>query len=137
MSIRHWAEDLIGCPWVAGAEGPDQFNCWGLVRYVQREHYGIEVRAVSVDDVSHSAVLREFRHNDERSNWLPVDIPQDGDLVEMGSARQPHHIGVWLDVDHGGVLHCIEGHGVAFQSLAQLKLHGWGALHISRHRSKT
>ena len=45
----HWAEDLIGCPWVAGGRGPDAFDCWGLVRWCWGRHFGIEVPEIPVD----------------------------------------------------------------------------------------
>jgi hypothetical protein len=34
-------------------------------------------------------------------------------------------VGVWLDVDGGGVLHCAEGAGVVFQRSDAIKLNGW------------
>ncbi|TAN71888.1 MAG: DUF87 domain-containing protein [Magnetospirillum sp.] len=40
-------------------------------------------------------------------------------------SRHPIHVGVWLDVDGGGVLHCAEGAGVVFQRSDALALNGW------------
>ena len=37
----------------------------------------------------------------------------------------PVHIGVWLDIDGGGVLHAVRHAGVVFQNLAALDAHGW------------
>ncbi len=28
----------IGLPWIAGASGPDTFDCWGFVRYVLKNN---------------------------------------------------------------------------------------------------
>lgn len=48
-------------------------------------------------------------------------------------ARHPSHVGVWVDVDGGGVLHCINGAGVVFQPIKALKAGGWGHLEFYRH----
>lgn len=134
--MEHWAMTYMGKPWVKGASGPDSFDCWGLVRYVQRQHYGISLEHVPVDFSSHAAILRTFIMTKEHDNWRPVDRPEDGDIVEMGSSRHPHHIGVWLDVDSGGVLHCVEGAGVGFQRKASLRVFGWSKITYMRHITK-
>ncbi len=51
--------------------------------------------------------------------------PQDGDVVLMRQAKNPVHAGIWLDVDGGGVLHCVREIGVVFQDIASLNLCGW------------
>jgi hypothetical protein len=54
-----------------------------------------------------------------------VDFPQDGDIVEMGSAKDMWHVGIWLDVDNGGILHSVQGVGVVFTQARHLKMLGW------------
>jgi hypothetical protein len=60
-----------------------------------------------------------------RDTWRAHDIPQDGDLVEMRSHGRANHVGVYLDIDGGGVLHCQQGPGVCFDPLSDIKLMGW------------
>jgi hypothetical protein len=43
----------------------------------------------------------------------------------MRQAKNPVHAGIWLDIDGGGVLHCVRGSGVVFQSIVTLNLCGW------------
>jgi len=71
------------------------------------------------------AIARGFRDHPERERWDLVDDPVEGDCVLMRQARYPIHVGVWLDVDNGGVLHCSQESGVAFQTLSSLALNGW------------
>ena len=127
---------LIGKPWISGAAGPDAFDCWGLVRHVQRDFYGMDLSHVAVDRTNHASLVRTFEHSPERGNWRYERIPADGDLVEMGSARHPHHIGVYVAVDGGKVIHSVEGAGVGAQTVERLRLTGWTMVRFLRHISK-
>ena len=104
--MTHFANKYIGCPWVAGAQGPDSFDCWGFVRFVLLHEYGYNVPPVNINPDN-------------------VDKPQDGDVVLMRQAKNPVHAGLWLDIDGGGILHCVRGSGVVFQNIASLNLSGW------------
>ena len=125
----HWAEDLIGRPWVAGGRGPHAFDCWGLVRWCWNRHFGIEVPDIPVDAANLRAVLSGFRDHPERQRWRRVERarerPREGDAVLMRQSRHPVHVGIWLAVDGGGVLHAARDIGVVFQGPADLTTHGW------------
>ncbi len=121
----HWAEELIGRPWQAGGRGAQAFDCWGLVRFCWREHFGIEVPEIPVDAADLRRVLDAFRDHPERRRWRLVAEPREGDAVLMRQSRHPVHVGLWLDVDGGGVLHAARGIGVAFQNPRDLDLQGW------------
>ena len=54
-----------------------------------------------------------------------VPVPQDGDVVLMRQAKNPVHAGLWLNIDGGGVLHCVRGNGVVFQNVCSLNTSGW------------
>lgn len=121
----HWAEELIGRPWQAGGRGSDAFDCWGLVRFCWREQFGIEVPEIPVDAADLRRVLDAFRDHPERRRWRLVTEPREGDAVLMRQSRHPVHVGLWLEVDGGGVLHAARGIGVAFQNPRDLHLQGW------------
>ena len=121
----HWAEELIGRPYRAGGQGPDAFDCWGLVRWVMARQFGRELPAIPVDAADLRTVLTVFRDHPERRRWRPVSAPIDGDCVLMRQSRHPVHVGVWLNVDEGGVLHAVSGNGVVFQRLRDLLASGW------------
>ena len=121
----HWAEHLIGRPWAAGGRGPDAFDCWGLVRWCWREHFAIEVPEIPVDAADLRAVLTGFRDHPERRRWQAVEHAREGDAVLMRQSRHPVHVGLWLAVDGGGVLHAGRDIGVVFQIPVDLSAHGW------------
>lgn len=124
---EHWAAAYIGRPWVAGTH-----DCWAFFREVQRARFGREVPAYDVDSLDLLACARAVRDNPERFRWLPVEVPAEGDAVLLAHSRHPSHVGVWLGVDGGGVLHCVQGDGVVFQARRSLALCGWGRLSFYR-----
>lgn len=131
----HWALKYIGRPWVQGAQGPNEFDCWGFVRFVNLHEFGIDVPIIDTDANDMRAVIKSFTSDGERANWSPVTTPKTGDAVLMAHCKYPSHVGIWLDVDGGGVLHCIRGEGVVFSSLSSLKTCGWGRVEYYRHAS--
>lgn len=135
LTDLHWAFRYIGRPWEKGAQGPNSFDCWGFVRHINREHFGVEVPIIDTDADDLRAVIKSMTGDSERSNWLSVTQPKEGDAVLMAHCKYPSHVGIWLDVDGGGVLHCIRGEGVVFSSISSLKICGWGRVEYYRHAS--
>jgi len=136
VTTVHWASTYIGLPWAADGEGPPpgaacrdpgktwSFHCWALVRHVQRERFGRFLPAIpNPDDLL--TIARNFRDHPERRRWNLVEAPEEGDCVLMRQARYPVHVGVWLEVDGGRVLHVVRDKGVVAQSRESLAAHGW------------
>lgn len=121
----HWAEELIGRPYRAGGQGPDAFDCWGVVRWVMAHRFGRELPAIPIDASDLRAILTAFRDHPERQRWSLVASPAEGDCVLLRQSRHPIHVGVWLSVDGGGVLHAVEANGVVFQRVRDLLTCGW------------
>ena len=121
----HFANKYIGRPWVAGAQGPDSFDCWGFVRYVLKHEYDHDVPQVNVNAECLRDVLLAFRTDLAFKSFKEVEKPQDGDVVLMRQSKNPVHAGLWLDVDGGGVLHCVRDSGVVFQNVRSLNTCGW------------
>lgn len=116
--------DYIGIPWQAGAQGPDAFDCMSFFGFVQKHHFNIDVPSIIAPDYENPAVLVAlFRHHEERQRWETVAHPFEGCAVLM---RKPMHIGVWLDADGGGVLHCVRGCGVVFTKDSAWPTSGFG-----------
>ena len=138
----HWAADYIGKPWKAGCGGPDAFDCWGLVVDIYRHRYGKALSAIPVPEINLKSLIRTIDKHPERHHWearlLEVCLkPCEGDVALMRQSRYPIHVGLWVDVDGGGILHCIQGAGVVFQSLPALELIGWKVESFYRHRGST
>lgn len=126
--MNHWASKYLGDEW-----SRENHDCFIFFRRVQKEQFGRDIPAFDVDAANRMACARAVAANPERGNWLPVDVPQEGDAVLLAHAKHPSHIGVWVDVDGGGVLHCVKGPGVVFQKIISLKSGGWGHLEYMRH----
>ncbi|MEM5449849.1 NlpC/P60 family protein [Paraburkholderia guartelaensis] len=111
----------INRPWVGGGRGPDSFDCWGLLAWVQREHFGIHLP----ERVTDPAGMRAIYHDElESGRWRIVPRPVHGCGVLLRSGDRPH-VGVYLQIDGGGVLHAMEGVGVIYTSRHQLTVMGY------------
>ncbi len=109
----HWALEYIGRPWQSGAQGPHAYDCWSLVRAVQKNVFGRELPIISVNALVQSEVLAAFKDNAEYQHWQRVEIPQDGDCVITKSSPEiAEHVGIWIDVDGGRILQAVYGAGV-------------------------
>lgn len=128
----HWAIEYIGKEWVSGANGPDAFDCWGLVRYIQKIQFQRELPIINVDADDIRAVVKAFTTHDELTKWTLQDSALNGDCVLMSQGHEPTHVGIWIDVDGGGILHAVKGAGVVFSNAASLRLMGYNLLGIYR-----
>lgn len=126
----HWAGSYIGEPYV-WAEN----DCWAFARRVWAERFGLAVPAVPLRESSAMAIVREIERHPERHRWHAVEVPAEGDAVLMAHGRFPSHVGLWVDVDGGGVLHCIQPQGVVLSTPAALMRAGWRRLAFYRRRS--
>lgn len=101
--------NYIGIPWEQGANGPDSFDCASFASRVLAEQFGRILPQVAVpvlaDDGQHYIMP-------DGGVWKIVATPQHGDLCMV--AFPAAHCGVWLEIDGGGVLHCLPGCGVIF-----------------------
>lgn len=116
---------LIGKPWVSGANGPEAFDCWGLLRHVLRERQGLElcpyggVKETGLADMLRTAQAETAAH------WVPIGQPEHLCGVGMSRGKRIEHVGIWLDEGAGGILHSHEGAGVVFQSQASIRTTGF------------
>ncbi len=123
--MTHWATEYIGKPWVVASDGPEAYDCWGLVVEIHRRLYGRTLEIIPVEENNLKALIRTIDAHPERKRWDIVRKPKEGDIALMRQSRHPIHVGIWLDVDGGGILHCIQGNGVVFQNLLSLASAGW------------
>lgn len=125
----------IGIPYERGAQGPDRYDCGGLVRQIQQAHFGISMPEVIAPDYDDGlAVVGLIRTQAEAQGWsVATGSPRHGDIVVV---RRPYHVGVWLDVDGGGVLHAIGSHGVIWTRDAAWRVSGFGRREYLRHRGR-
>lgn len=138
----HWALGLIGLPWEMGATGPSAFDCWGLVRHVQREQFGREMPAVTIgsEEASNWAAIRSMVNRSDLG-WHVVKDAKAGDVVTMKGVAGPH-VGVVIEVGrHLKVLHSVgapkqkNNMGVVATPLNALSAMGYSRVEIWRANS--
>ena len=130
-----FALSLIGKPWVSGASGPDSFNCWGLVRYCFAERKGIILPQFSgIDEVSLSKLVRTAE-SQALEHWEEILKPEHFAVVGMSTNLRISHVGLWLDIDGGGIFHSSSGSGVVFQSIQTIRQNGIQLFKFYKKRS--
>jgi cell wall-associated NlpC family hydrolase len=106
-SATHWSARYVGLPWAPGADGPDAYDCWGLVRAVQRERYGRDLPRLAVRADAPPGQWGELRQLVKRSSsWRQIDGAwADGDILVMLNAKGLPHVGTVVARERLFVLH--------------------------------
>jgi cell wall-associated NlpC family hydrolase len=131
------ARKYLGKPWVSGARGPHAFDCWGLLWFIYREEFGITLPEYPwIDPRDVAAVTRQI--NLDLKDWEPLAEPVPGCGVAMSANTRFHHVGIWLSVDEGLILHAAERGAVVAESLNNLRQIGINrfAYYLPRHVSR-
>lgn len=106
--------ELLGRPYEAGATGPDSFDCYGLARHLQAVFFGRELPLFTMPaEAGRFAVASAISVHPERTRWVEVAEPQDGAIAVMSRQDVGFHLGVFLDIDGGIIVHAIEIQGVS------------------------
>ena len=137
----HWANEYIGTPYLRGGDGLGGFDCWTFFRHVQKEQFSRDIPFVNSDvyDGGIRAMRDAFEGDDAlkvRTDWqqMPTDMDwADGSAVLMRQLKDPHHIGIWLNIDGGGVLHCVKNMGVVFSNRSNLRKDRWRIVEVYNH----
>jgi len=121
---------VIHVPYAENAQGPDAYDCWGLTRACQREVFGIDLPIIRTDNIRE--VIAAFTDHALADSWKVSPIAMHGALVGLSSAKHLHHIGTWLDLDGGVLLHTVQTSGVLVQDSNELRINGWHTLRFYR-----
>lgn len=79
-------------------------------------HVGLpDVQTVAVDFNNKPAVEAEAHAQMQRGVWQPIENPEPFCVVQMSHACVAHHVGVWVPVNGGMVLHTTEATGSILQ----------------------
>ena len=92
---------------------------------IHKRLYGRDLTIIPVQENNLRQLIKTIDAHPERAHWDVVYKPIEGDIALMRQSRHPIHVGIWLDIDGGGMLHCMQGAGVVFQNLHSLALTGW------------
>lgn len=128
--IPGWVKKYIGIPFAWHGHAHSGCDCYGLVRLVMREQYGITVPEYAYTDSQDD--LREafcigLRHRDA---WLQ-DRVREGNVIVLSVHGQPLHCG--LIVDSSDMLHASQGASVCIERFDSLF---WRSRHMGYFRHK-
>lgn len=127
-------DEYVGLPYKEGGETPEGFNCWGLLRYVLRYNFGVIIPNVPIHDAT--ASVQWFVNGVRAGEVIELPGPVHGAGVLLRGGDAPH-VGVYLDIDGGGVLHALEDLGVVFSPMDSLRVLGYSRLKYYRYDSTT
>lgn len=117
---------LLGRPYERGGQGPDTFDCYGLARYLQRELWGLDMPAFYMPgEAGRFTIAGAISAHPERKNWIEVARPKDGDLVSMAKQNLGYHIGQYVALEGGLIVHTLEDSGVTVDPSFNLRAMGW------------
>lgn len=110
------ANDYVGIPYVPRGLTREGVDCWGLVRLVYRDLYGITLPAGpdQYDPGDGPAVAAIFS-GPPRDDWRLAEVPEEGDVALFQVMGWPSHIGVICAP--GAMLHAREGHAVCVERI--------------------
>lgn len=116
----------IGTPYDLGGRRPGTVDCYGSARYLQKALFGREMPDFAMPgEAGRSAIAAAIGVHPERTRWREVLAPVDGALMTMARNQCGYHIGTWLDLDGGIVVHAIEECGVVADTIVSLEAVGW------------
>lgn len=116
MSAPKWVDRYVGKPFQWGADGPDAFDCYGLVCAVLRDQWGADCPAL-VGPRGHGTT-QEFTAQVGASDcpWLPIAESEirPGDVLAMSLPQEtgPDDLHVAVVIAPGLMLHASLALGV-------------------------
>ncbi len=117
MKAEDYINEVVGKPWVNRAEGPDTFDCWGLVIDSFRRVDGVELPQIEgYADLSCATGMAAAEGIG--SGAYEKCGPQDGAIMTAFYDDILVHVGRCLC---GGVVHAGEGIGVRFNKHRVIK----------------
>lgn len=103
-----WVNDYLNKSFEELAYGPEKFDCFGLVWHVNKHQNNTELPRFDSIDYQIDRINAEINSQALSADWQKVTTPQEFDCVVMRRAGEAYHVGVWLDVDGGKVLHATQ-----------------------------
>ena len=83
QAVVKLAKSQVGKGYVWGGNGPDAYDCSGLVQSIYSKVGGVQLPRVTTDQV-------------KMGTTVSMDQLQPGDLLYWGSVDAPYHIGIYI-----------------------------------------
>jgi len=133
--MPHWVAKYIGLPYEEGARGPLAWDCWGIIQLIYTNERGIqlpELPGLNAEQLAriHEVIITEAKNPE----WTVVKEPTEGCIVGMGNGHQVmHHVGVYVPVDGGKVIHSRPKQNTVAETVRQLSFRGLHVLNFYQH----
>jgi len=120
-----WCAKYVGIPFKEKGRGPDGFDCWGIVRHVLAEEFGITGLPDYVDAYTRpgdkQSVATAVRAG-LAEGWQKVDTVDAGTLIILRLAGRPWHCA--LAVNKEWMLHTLEGVNACLERMDSMVWNG-------------
>ena len=117
-----WVADVIGKHWKEYETGPDYFDCWGIVCHGFEQKFKTTLdRHLETPTLNPLEFHKVVKSEIKSEKWVKIEQLEDGCLVLMSQSRVWHHVGMWLEINGGRLLHSRDGVGVSLDSRNVLK----------------
>ena len=83
QAVVNLAESQLGKGYAWGGNGPENFDCSGLVQYVYNQAGGVKLPRITTDQV-------------KIGQTVAMSQLQPGDLLYWGSPDAPYHVGIYV-----------------------------------------
>lgn len=113
MPLPRWIGDYIAVPFKTHGRDRHGCDCWGLVRLVLSEQFGIALpdhaEAYRTADSRSAGDIGAVIEAEATAHWRPIDKSQArmGDVIILRTKGHPLHVG--LVVAQGQMLHVMQG----------------------------
>lgn len=116
--IPAWGAYYIGIPFVAGGRDHCGCDCYGLVRLVLAEQFGVTLPAFDgryTNPNDHNEIGTLVSAERPLLSGDPVAVPELGDVALISVGGQPCHFGLYMGDDT--VLHTLNRQGSILQRI--------------------
>lgn len=108
----------VGTPYVKGGTSKRGADCYGLVRMLYKDIYGIELtdwNTALPEGAARPDLIDAFEAAISEEAWEPVESPQEGDIVVMRLYNAPLHCGMMINQSQ--FMHAIEPMGTSVERI--------------------
>lgn len=119
----HWAMEYLGKPYVEGADGPDNYDCWGLVRDVCAKRIDCHMPLLNIGRNDNREAI-----TDAIKGWKKVDPPyQEYDVLLMRN-KLGRHIGICIKANNRIMMLHAEVPQVQISEVSERGLYGYSEI---------
>lgn len=116
-----WWNDYLSVPFAEKGRDRSGADCWGLVRLIYREVYGVDLPDYRelYENTKDAERIKALVDDKASQHWQDVDKPQEGDIVFVKMDGIPTHVAIVTKP--GYMLHCLKGMGTVHEAYNTMK----------------